>query len=76
LLKTVVEVFEEVNKIKPVVTAVHAGLECGIFAEKIEGLDIVSIGPDIFDLHTPDERMSISSMQREWKFLLALLAKL
>jgi dipeptidase D len=73
LLKTVVECYEKQNGCKPTVTAVHAGLECGIFAEKLPGLDIVSLGPDTFDLHTPDERLSVSSVKRVWMFLLKLL---
>ncbi|MCL2603281.1 MAG: aminoacyl-histidine dipeptidase [Defluviitaleaceae bacterium] len=76
LLKTVVETYERLNNTEPVVTALHAGLECGILAEKLPGLDIVSLGPDTFDLHTPDERLSISSAQRVWKFILALLEAL
>lgn len=51
------------------VEAIHAGVECGILADKIEGLDAVSMGPDIFDIHTPEERMSISSMQRTYDFV-------
>ena len=58
------------------VTAIHAGLECGIFCGKIKGLDCVSFGPDILDIHTPDERLSISSVQRVWKYLLAVLEEL
>ncbi len=58
------------------VTAIHAGLECGIFCGKIKGLDCVSFGPDIFDIHTPDERLSISSVQRVWNYLLAVLEEL
>ena len=58
------------------VNAVHAGLECGLFAEKIPGLDIISFGPVTKDLHTPDERVSISSVGKVWKFLLELFSKL
>jgi dipeptidase D len=76
LLETVVKTYETQNGEKPTVTALHAGLECGIFAEKLPGLDIVSLGPDTHDLHTPDERLSISSLQRVWGFLLALFKEL
>lgn len=55
------------------VTAIHAGLECGLFCGKIKGLDCVSFGPDMFDIHTPQERLSISSTERMWKFLLRVL---
>lgn len=51
------------------VEAIHAGVECGILADKIEGLDAVSMGPDIFDIHTPEERMSISSVARTYSFV-------
>lgn len=61
---------------EPVVEGIHAGLECGILSEKIPGLDIVSIGPDIQDIHTVRERMSISSAKRNFDFLLRVLEKL
>ena len=46
------------------VRAIHAGLECGIFYDKIKGLDCVSLGPNIYDIHTPEERLSVSSVER------------
>ncbi|MBS7009461.1 aminoacyl-histidine dipeptidase [Anaerostipes sp.] len=55
------------------VEMIHAGLECGIFASKIEGLDIVAFGPDIFDIHTTYERLSISSVKRTWELLLKII---
>ena len=55
------------------VTAIHAGLECGIFCGKIKDLDCVSLGPDMYDIHTPEERLCISSCQRVWNFLLRVL---
>lgn len=61
---------------EPQVVAIHAGLECGLFAQKMEGLDLISIGPEMYDVHTPDERLSISSTLRVWEFLLAVLKKL
>ncbi|MDE6531575.1 MAG: beta-Ala-His dipeptidase [Lachnospiraceae bacterium] len=59
-----------------VVQAIHAGLECGFFAEKIEGLDCISIGPDMQDVHTTKERLSISSTERVYRFLIRLLEEL
>ncbi len=59
-----------------VVQAIHAGLECGFFAEKIEGLDCISIGPDMRDVHTTKERLSISSTERVYRFLICLLEEL
>lgn len=59
-----------------VVTAIHAGLECGYLVEKIGDIDMVSIGPDHRDVHTPDERVSISSVERVFRFLTHALEKL
>ncbi len=53
--------------------AIHAGLECGILSEKIEGLDCVSFGPANYDIHTPQERLNIASTERVWKFLVEYL---
>lgn len=62
---------------EPIVSAIHAGLECGIFAEKFNNqLDMISIGPDVLDIHTPNEHLSISSMQRTWIYLLEVLKEL
>jgi dipeptidase D len=55
------------------VEAIHAGLECGLFKNKISDLDVISFGPDMFDVHTPDERLSISSTRRMWEFLKEVL---
>lgn len=57
------------------VEVIHAGLECGILSSKIEGLDCISTGPNMFDVHTPDEKISISSIVRVWEFLKAVLAE-
>ena len=61
---------------EPVLEALHAGLECGILLGKKPELDIVSMGPDIFDIHTPKERMSISSVNRVYDFICMVLEKL
>jgi len=58
------------------IDAIHAGLECGLFSEKLEGCDMVSIGPDMADVHTPDERLSISSTKRTWEYLKEILKNL
>lgn len=73
LRKTCVEAFCQVYGREPEIAALHAGLECGILADKIEGFDAVSMGPDIFDIHTPKERMSISSVQKTWTYLQKIL---
>lgn len=61
---------------EPVVEAIHAGLECGFFADKIPGLDCVSIGPDMSDVHTTSESLSISSTARTWDYLCKVLEAL
>lgn len=58
------------------VEAIHAGLECGLFSEKLPGLDCVSIGPQMHDIHTSRERLEIASTERTWKFLLEVLKNL
>ena len=59
-----------------VIEAIHAGLECGYFAGKMPGLDCVSIGPDLRDVHTPGEKMYISSVQRTWDLVTEVLARM
>ena len=66
-------VYEKLFGKAPIFEAIHAGLECGILSEKIDNLDCVSFGPDNFDIHTPKERLSISSTKRVWDFLVAYL---
>ncbi len=61
---------------EPEVLAIHAGLECGLLGEKIPGLDCVSIGPQMYDIHTSREKLSIASTQRTWEFLLEVLKAL
>lgn len=71
-----VEIFEEQYGHKPEVQAIHAGLECGMFAGKLQGLDCISFGPDMKDIHTPNERMDIASVQRTWNYILEILRRL
>ena len=66
-------VYKELFGKEPVFEAIHAGLECGMFADKIQQMDAVSFGPDNFDIHTPKERLSISSAERVYRFLTELL---
>lgn len=70
-----VRVYENLYGHKPVLQAIHAGLECGILTGKIEGLDCVCIGPDLFDVHTTEEQMDIASVGRVWEYLLAVLTQ-
>ena len=67
------KVYEDMYNKSPEIVIIHAGLECGIFSEKIEGLDCVSIGPNNYDIHTTEERLSLSSLERVWEFLLNVL---
>lgn len=71
------QLFKKIYEIQygkePVIMAIHAGLECGIIAGKIENLDIISLGPDILDIHTPKERLSISSAKRVFDYVLKVL---
>ena len=53
--------------------AIHAGLECGFFSNKIKNLDCVSIGPDMENIHTTEEKLSISSTKRVWEYILKIL---
>lgn len=68
-----VEIFKEVYGKEPKVVTIHAGLECGIFMGKRPELDCVSIGPDLFDIHSFNERMDIKSVERTYKYLLEVL---
>jgi len=74
------EVFQRVYKQKfgndAKILAIHAGVECGIFAEKLAGLDMISIGPNMYDVHTPEERLSISSTCKTYNLLLDVLKEL
>lgn len=69
------EVFAEVYEHPAQITATHGGLECGLFIEKLPGLDAVSFGPDLRDIHSVRERMSVSSVQRMWKALCEILKR-
>ena len=76
LRSVMTEVYEKMYKNEPVITAIHGGVECGLFSDKIDGLDCVSIGPNLKDIHTYRESMSISSVKRTWEFLLEVLNEL
>lgn len=73
LRETVIRVYEKQYGKTPIIEAIHAGLECGMFSEKIKDLDCVSLGPDMRGVHTVDERLSISSVARTWNLLLEVL---
>lgn len=76
LRDTMVKVYREMFQKDAQVVAIHAGLECGLLSEKLPGLDCVSIGPDMRDIHTSREKLSIASVERTWKFLQEVLKNL
>ena len=76
LRDVMVPVYTEMFGKEPSVEAIHAGLECGLFSEKLPGLDCVSIGPQMHDIHTSREKLEICSTERTWNFLLAVLKAL
>ena len=71
-----IETWKKKTGREPVVEAIHAGLECGLFAAKLPGLDAVSIGPDMRDIHTTRERLSIPSVKRTYEYVREILASL
>ena len=71
-----IEVYREMYGKEPIVRTIHAGLECGLLLEKRPDLDCVSMGPDMCSIHTTEEKLSISSTERVWKYLCKLLAAL
>ena len=76
LRDTMVAKYREMTGAQPEVVAIHAGLECGLLSEKLPGLDCVSIGPNMQDIHTSRERLEIASTKRTWEFLLEVLKAL
>jgi len=73
LLAKTVTAYNNLFGEEPKIKAIHAGLECGLFLEKYPQLDMVSIGPQMYGVHSPDERLSISSTQKTWKWLVETL---
>ena len=73
ILKTLDEIYQNVNGSKADIAACHAGLECGIIGSHYPNMDMISFGPTIRGAHSPDERASIKSAQKYWKFLLEVL---
>lgn len=76
LLESVQKAYQELFKSEPKVLAIHAGLECGLFLEKYPYLDMVSIGPQMYGVHSPQERLSIPSTERCYKWLCQTLKTL
>ncbi len=76
LRDTMVRVYKEMTGEDAKVVAIHAGLECGLLSEKLPGLDCVSIGPEMHDIHTSRERLGIASVERTWRFIQEVLKTL
>ncbi|WP_238882122.1 aminoacyl-histidine dipeptidase [Clostridium sp. YIM B02551] len=71
------KIYVEMTGEKPEIIAIHAGLECGLFMEKLgDDMDMISFGPNLYDIHTPDEHMSISSVKRFWEYLIRVLGEI
>lgn len=76
LREKMIKAFKKCYGKEPVIEAIHAGLECGLFCDKIPGLDAVSFGPNLFEIHTCREHLSVSSVERSYSFLVELLKNL
>ena len=76
LQSTMKDKFKQLFGKEPRIEVIHAGLECGLFCDKIKNLDAVSIGPDITDIHTTNEKLHITSTQRTYKYLIEVLKEL
>lgn len=76
ILRISVEAYKKLFGVEPKVKAIHAGLECGLFLEKYPNLDMVSFGPTLRGVHSPDERMLIPTVDKFWRHLLEVLANI
>ncbi|NNE76289.1 MAG: M20/M25/M40 family metallo-hydrolase, partial [Pricia sp.] len=76
ILKICEKKYTDLFGVEPKVAACHAGLECGILGQNYPEMDMISFGPTIMGAHSPDERVSISSVQKFWKFLIAVLKEI
>lgn len=75
LRETFIRVYERMYGKTPVVEAIHAGLECGLFTKKIDDLDSISVGPNMHNVHTSEETLEVASVQRTWEFLCQVIAE-
>ena len=73
ILAIAVEQYKKLFKKDPMVLGIHAGLECGLFSEKFPGMDMISMGPTLRGVHSPDEKLLIPTVQMVWDHLLAIL---
>lgn len=68
-----IDTYEKLTGKKPVITAIHAGLECGVLLDKMDGAQAISMGPDMFEVHTPNEHLNITSVKNVYEYLLEVL---
>jgi dipeptidase D len=73
ILKVAKATYRQIASVEPEVKAVHAGLECGIIGEKYPGMDMISFGPTLEGVHSPDEKIHIDTVEKFWVFLLGIL---
>jgi dipeptidase D len=76
LLQTAIRSYKNLYAKEPKVKVIHAGLECGLFTEKYPHLELISIGPTMRDVHSPDERLYIPSVQLVWNLIAEILKNL
>ncbi len=73
LEKICIKAYEDITGKEPIIMALHAGLECGLLLDKIPNAEAISFGPNMYDVHTPNEHLSISSTENTWKYLIEIL---
>lgn len=73
ILTVAAESYERLFEVKPIIRSIHAGLECGLFLEKYPEMDMISFGPTLRDVHSPDERINIETVDKFWKHLVDIL---
>lgn len=76
ILKTAIKAYEDLYHVTPAVKAIHAGLECGLFLSKYPHLDMISFGPTLRGVHSPDEKMHIPAVEKFWNHLAAIVNKI
>jgi dipeptidase D len=76
ILETATKSYETLFSKEPAIKAIHAGLECGLFLEKYPHLDMISIGPTMRGVHSPDERLHIESVEKYWRFVEQIISEI
>ena len=72
-MKTAIKTYEDLYNVTPAIKAIHAGLECGLFLKKYPGLDMISFGPTMRGVHSPDEKLNLPAVEKFWNPLAAIL---